>query len=150
MQQPQSPRRSRCRSRHSVRELLNGNRICGNNHELQVSARGKELLHSAVLAEGKETLGRILNTNITRKNSMGTESRSSANQIFELNLRDVSLHHFGPYGGDRVIYPLAKRYVRQAVCWSVFLYCVILLFYLFYCIVLCCFIVLIYCIDLLY
>jgi hypothetical protein len=79
------------------------------SEELDVNTANKELLQSAVLAEGRETLGRILNSNITGKSS-GVESRSVANQIFELNLRDVSLHHFGPYGGNRVLYPLGKRY----------------------------------------
>lgn len=69
-----------------------------------------KILHESVLTEGKKTLNRILNTNdITGKNSVISESRANANQIFDLTLQSVSLLNFGPYGGDRVFYPLEKR-----------------------------------------
>ena len=82
--------------------LLNNNTIYENE--------GDKILHSAVLKEGIVTLNRILNSNnITGKDSIITESRANANQIFDLNLQSVSLLNFGPYGGDKVFYPLEKR-----------------------------------------
>ena len=82
--------------------LLNNNTIYENE--------GDKILHSAVLKEGIMTLNRILNSNnITGKDSIITESRANANQIFDLNLQSVSLLNFGPYGGDKVFYPLEKR-----------------------------------------
>ena len=82
--------------------LLNNNTIYENE--------GDKILHSAVLKEGIVTLNKILNSNnITGKDSIITESRANANQIFDLNLQSVSLLNFGPYGGDKVFYPLEKR-----------------------------------------
>ena len=82
--------------------LLNNNTIYENE--------GDKILHAAVLKEGIVTLNRILNSNnITGKDSITTESRANANQIFDLNLQSVSLLNFGPYGGDKVFYPLEKR-----------------------------------------
>ena len=82
--------------------LLNNNTIYENE--------GDKILHSAVLQEGIMTLNKILNSNnITGKDSIITESRANANQIFDLNLQSVSLLNFGPYGGDKVFYPLEKR-----------------------------------------
>ena len=82
--------------------LLNNNTVYEND--------GDKILHAAVLKEGIITLNRILSSNnITGKDSVITESRANANQIFDLNLQSVSLLNFGPYGGERVFYPLEKR-----------------------------------------
>jgi hypothetical protein len=72
-----------------------------------------KLLQANVLEEGKATLERILTqNNITGSTGSGImgESRAKQNQIYDLNLKSVSLLNFGPYGGDRVLYPLQKRY----------------------------------------
>ena len=70
----------------------------------------KLFLHNNVIIEGLRTLDRILNENsITGSTNMVGESRVKKNNFFDLNLHAVSLVNFGPYGGDRVNYPLQKR-----------------------------------------
>ena len=86
--------------------IISSNEIKNENHQEDEN----KILHESVLTEGKKTLNRILNTNdITGKDSVISESRANANQIFDLTLQSVSLLNFGPYGGDRVFYPLEKR-----------------------------------------
>ena len=86
--------------------IISRNEIKNENHQEDEN----KILHESVLTEGKKTLNRILNTNdITGKDSVISESRANANQIFDLTLQSVSLLNFGPYGGDRVFYPLEKR-----------------------------------------
>ena len=90
-------------------KLNNTNDLLLNNNTIYEN-EGDKILHSAVLKEGIVTLNKILNSNnITGKDSIITESRANANQIFDLNLQSVSLLNFGPYGGDKVFYPLEKR-----------------------------------------
>ena len=86
--------------------IISSNEIKNENNQEDEN----KILHESVLTEGKKTLNRILNTNdITGKDSVISESRANANQIFDLTLQSVSLLNFGPYGGDRVFYPLEKR-----------------------------------------
>lgn len=78
-----------------------------------ISEEKAKLLQANVLEEGKATLERILTqNNITGSTGSGImgESRAKQNQIYDLNLKSVTLLNFGPYGGDRVLYPLQKRY----------------------------------------
>jgi hypothetical protein len=70
----------------------------------------KIFLHNTVITEGLRTLDRILNENsINGSMNMVGESRVKSNNFFNLNLHTVSLLNFGPYGGERVDYPLQKR-----------------------------------------
>ena len=81
-----------------------------------ISEEKIKLLQTNVAEEGKATLERILTqNNITGSTGSGVmgESRANQNQIYDLNLKSVSLLNFGPYGGDRVFYPLQKRYITS-------------------------------------
>jgi hypothetical protein len=55
-----------------------------------------------VLKEGRSTVYKIININNNTDNS-------NKNQIFNLNLNDLSIQNFGPYGGEQVSYPLSRR-----------------------------------------
>jgi hypothetical protein len=55
-----------------------------------------------VLEEGRNTIYKILNTNNATDNN-------NKNQVFNLNLNNLNIQNFGPYGGDKVFYPLSKR-----------------------------------------
>ena len=78
-------------------------------------------LFQRVLSDGTETIERITDQNSS--SSVG-ERRSTENQIFNLDLHQVSLSNFGPYGGGKVHYPLQKRcvFVRVCVCLHVCVY----------------------------
>lgn len=70
----------------------------------------KIFFQNTVVTEGLKTLDRILNENsINGSVNMLGESRAKTNHFFDLNLHTVSLLNFGPYGGERVDYPLQKR-----------------------------------------
>ena len=85
--------------------MSNGSAIVAGAEERDAAdAAGKKSLYLAVLQEGAMALENLLTKNLTKG-----ESRVKANQVFELNLKTVSLLNFGPYGGERVHYPLEKR-----------------------------------------
>ena len=85
-----------------------------NKDKLQIKT-----LFQSVLSNGMETLERISSQNTS---SSSGESRSTKNQVFNLDLHEVSLSNFGPYGGSKVNYPLQKRCVRtcMSACVRVF------------------------------
>ena len=81
-----------------------------------ISEEKIKLLQLNVAEEGRATLERMLTqNNVTGSTGNGImgESRAKQNQIYDLNLKSVSLLNFGPYGGDRVFYPLQKRYITS-------------------------------------
>ena len=81
-----------------------------------ISEEKIKLLQMNVAEEGRATLERMLTqNNVTGSTGNGImgESRAKQNQIYDLNLKSVSLLNFGPYGGDRVYYPLQKRYITS-------------------------------------
>lgn len=62
----------------------------------------KKLLHDNVLIEGRNTIEKLMNTD-------GSDSLISSGYVRNLRLDVISLQNFGPYGGDKVKYPLSKR-----------------------------------------
>ena len=94
--------------------IVSKNGISSSSLASNISEERIKLLQVNVAEEGKATLERILTqNNITGSTGSGImgESRANQNQIYDLNLKSVSLLNFGPYGGDRVFYPLQKRYL---------------------------------------
>ena len=93
---------------HSKNNISDSNNL--NNSNSFNNENEEKKLQSAILYEGKLVLEKLLNSNtINGSDSVMSESRANSNQIFELNLHTVTLQNFGPYGGDKVNYPLEKR-----------------------------------------
>lgn len=69
------------------------------------SKAAKEALHKAVVQEGRDTLLRIMNTEA----GAGTGAKIAGGKVCDLRLEDVVLSNFGPFGGDKVHYPLSSR-----------------------------------------
>jgi DNA repair exonuclease SbcCD ATPase subunit len=65
----------------------------------------KEALHQAVVQEGRDTLLRIMNTEA----GASAGARIAGGKVCDLRLEDVVLSNFGPFGGDKVRYPLSSR-----------------------------------------
>ena len=62
----------------------------------------KKELHDKVLIEGRNTIEKLMNTD-------GSDSLISSGLVRNLRLDAISLQNFGPYGGEKVKYPLSKR-----------------------------------------
>ena len=69
------------------------------------NASAKLALHEAVLRQGRETLLRLMDTEA----GAGAGSRIAGSKVCELRFESVQLSNFGPFGGERVTYPLSQR-----------------------------------------
>ena len=59
-----------------------------------------QLLHNDVVAEGRVTIERLLNA---------STDNGMISKIAELNFDSVTISNFGPYGSNKIKYPLCKR-----------------------------------------
>jgi len=78
------------------------NETLPSSSKVDESDSAKKLLHDQVLIEGRNTIERLMNTE-------GSDSLVSTGLIRNLRLDAISLHNFGPYGGEKIDYPLSKR-----------------------------------------
>jgi hypothetical protein len=66
----------------------------------------KKQLHDKVVLEGRNTIERLMNTE-------GSDSIVSTGLIRNLRLDAITLHNFGPYGGDKIQYPLTSTFTQN-------------------------------------
>ena len=59
-----------------------------------------QLLHENVVTEGRETIERLLNA---------STDNNMVSKIAELRFDSVTISNFGPYGSNKIKYPLSKR-----------------------------------------
>ena len=92
-----------------VMESLNKDKThTGDPAVLDSTVTNRTLLYNQVLEEGTKALQKFSSSSSVSPEGRSVD-KSDLQRVHNLQLLNVTLSNFGPYGGEPVIYPLAKR-----------------------------------------